>query len=158
MRHKCRETPYSLASFWLIRYVLTEKFGTHADGSHDRLQQALGGGSQRRVPDVSAAKLSPHDNLGGARMQMPCSAHRRKTDIVRPGGMADVASMGVARVVACLPTPVDARRETTTSTPETSNIARGQCRSAGAVPIHVVFAHGRPRPRIKEASCVDGRS
>lgn len=89
---------------------------------------------------------------------MPFSARGRRTDVVRPGGMADVASMGGARVVAYLQTPLDAPRETTTSTPETSDIARGQCRSARAMPIHVVFANGRPRPRIKEASCVDGRS
>jgi hypothetical protein len=93
---------------------------------------------------------------------MPCSAHRRHTDVVRPRGMADIASIGGARGIAhpqrsVLPAPLDASRENTILTPETSTTQRRQRRLGGTTPIPVGTANGRPQARNKEGSCGNGQ-
>jgi hypothetical protein len=91
-----------------------------------------------------------------------CFAHMRKTDTLRPWGMADVVSMGGIQSIApsrrsVLPAPIDARRHITTSTPETSPTLRRHCLFGGTTPIPVVTANGRPQARNEEGSCGNER-
>jgi hypothetical protein len=89
---------------------------------------------------------------------MPCSAHRRNTDVVRPGAMADVTRRCGVHGVAYLRQPVshtppNARHQLA---PAMSTTARRHRRSGGTTPIPVVTANGRPQARNKEGLCGNG--
>jgi hypothetical protein len=93
---------------------------------------------------------------------MPCVAHRRKTDVIRPWGMAELVSLGGVHSIthsrgSALLTPLAARRHTTIRTPGTSTTQRCQSRLGGTTPILVVTAIGRPQVRNKEGSCGNGQ-
>jgi hypothetical protein len=82
---------------------------------------------------------------------MPCLAHRRKTDSVRPGGMADVLRRSVAH------RPPDFRVHHHFD-PRNVNHAAAPLPLGRDHAAPVAIANGRLQARNEEGSCGDGRS
>jgi hypothetical protein len=92
---------------------------------------------------------------------MLCSARKRHTEVIRPSGMAERASMGMHEFAysrrPVLPTSLDACRDTTALFPEKSTTLRRHRRLGGTTtPIPVVTANGRLWVRNEEGSCGNG--
>jgi hypothetical protein len=85
-----RETPDSLAAYWLISYGSRRGTGSHARGP--RVLQQHNGRKLGQFSGVSAAKLSQHDNRGYG-MRVACFRHMRERDIRLPGGQIGVTRL-----------------------------------------------------------------
>jgi hypothetical protein len=73
-RQKHRETPDSLSSLWLIRYLRLGKYGGRLAICMSGCSCRAGGGSRRRTPKSLQQSCRNHDNPGGKGCE--CRARR----------------------------------------------------------------------------------